>query len=560
MQTLSSVSFWSLRHCVCGFDIFKKKDSSSHGWESKGLDLKIDMELTYYTSGGSGDAGDQYTGLDRFGRVVDQRWDLNGIDLERLKYGYDPVNNQVWRQNTVAEWLSANQDQYYTQDGLYQLKTLQRGTLNANQTGISGTPSWEEDWNYDPLGNWNGSTSAYQTRVAGTTTLNQNQTHSTVNEITNITEITGPVWPTPGYDAAGNMTGGPQPLSPANGYILIYDAWNRLVRLQSGNVVVAAYAYDGASRRVTKTIGNTLRHYYYDDQWRVVEERLNPATTADRRLVWGIRRLDDLILRDRASAARLYALDDKINVTAVVDVNGTVQERYGYNGFGGVNYMNTNFGSIPVSAFDWETLFDSYRYDTESGLYQVRYRYLHPLLGRWITRDPINELGFQVLQPPTGMPQVGTAALISAKLKLPRKKTPSIKVDINLYAFVYNSPVRLIDDDGLGIKNYPQYGNYCGGGYCGGKVLKPHEKCDFSVPASNPMDSCCKAHDQCYDKAYGDETKVHKCDQTLCSCLKDIDVSDFVDNPPYTQPPGDSEWMYDQLVGFACAMRHGGPI
>jgi hypothetical protein len=44
------------------------------------------MELTYYTSGGSGDAGDQYTGLDRFGRVVDQRWDLSGTELERLKY------------------------------------------------------------------------------------------------------------------------------------------------------------------------------------------------------------------------------------------------------------------------------------------------------------------------------------------------------------------------------------------------------------------------------------------------------------------------------------------
>jgi RHS repeat-associated protein len=369
------------------------------------------VELTYYTSGGSGDAGDQYTGLDRFGRVVDQRWDLNGVDLERLKYGYDQASNQVWRQNTVAEGLSANQDQYYTQDGLYQIKTLQRGTLNATQTGISGTPSWEEDWNYDPLGNWNGSTGAYQTRVAGTTTLNQNRAHSKVNEITNITESTGPAWPTPGYDAAGNMTSGPQPLSPANGYALTYDAWNRLVQLKNGNTVAAAYAYDGASRRTTKTVGNTLRHYYYDDQWRVAEERLDTTTTADRRFVWGIRRLDDLILRD--ASTRLYAVDDKINVTAVVDANGTVQERYGYNGFGGVNYMNTNFGSIPVSAFDWETLFDSYRYDTESGLYQVRYRYFHSLLGRWLTRDPIGEKG-----------------------------------GINLYAYVGNSPVNFVDPRG----------------------------------------------------------------------------------------------------------------
>jgi len=31
------------------------------------------MELTYYTPGGSGEGGDQYTGLDRFGRVVNRR-------------------------------------------------------------------------------------------------------------------------------------------------------------------------------------------------------------------------------------------------------------------------------------------------------------------------------------------------------------------------------------------------------------------------------------------------------------------------------------------------------
>jgi RHS repeat-associated protein len=86
-------------------------------------------------------------------------------------------------------------------------------------------------------------------------------------------------------------------------------------------------------------------------------------------------------------------VDDKINVTAVVDVNGTVQERYGYNGFGGVRYMDAGFNPIPASAFDWETLFDSYRYDTDTGLYQVRFRYLHPLLGRWLTRDPVEEKG-----------------------------------------------------------------------------------------------------------------------------------------------------------------------
>ncbi|NBR88211.1 MAG: RHS repeat-associated core domain-containing protein, partial [Proteobacteria bacterium] len=36
--------------------------------------------------------------------------------------------------------------------------------------------------------------------------------------------------------------------------------------------------------------------------------------------------------------------------------------------------------------------FDAYRWDAETGFYQVRYRYLHPNLGRWISRDPIFEI------------------------------------------------------------------------------------------------------------------------------------------------------------------------
>jgi len=395
------------------------------------------MELTYYTSGGSGDGGDQYTGLDRFGRVVDQRWDISGTDVERLKYGYDRASNRVWRQNTVA---GSGQDEYYTQDGLYQLATLQRGTLNTGHTGITGTPGWEEDFNYDPLGNWHGSSSGYVTKVAGTTTLSQNRSHSKVNAISGLTTATGTAWASPAQDAAGNLTTVPRPLSPANGYTLKYDAWNRLVSVKAGSTVVATYAYDGANRRVTKTTTNT-RHYYYDDRWRVVEERLDSATSADRRFVWGIRRLDDLILRDReyggggdessSSSAggeglnrhRLYAVDDLANVTALVDRAGAVLERYGYNGFGGVRYLTAGFGSRSTSLYDWETLFGSYRYDTDTGLYLARFRYFHPLLGRWINRDIIEELS-----------------------------------GINLYAYCENNTVNFYDPLGLQSWMGPGYG------------------------------------------------------------------------------------------------------
>jgi hypothetical protein len=97
------------------------------------------VELTYFTSGGSGEGGDHYTGLDRFGRIIDQRWrrTSNNADVERVKYGYDRGSSRTWRQNTVA---GTGQDEFYTYDGLQQVKTLDRGTLNAGKTGISGTP------------------------------------------------------------------------------------------------------------------------------------------------------------------------------------------------------------------------------------------------------------------------------------------------------------------------------------------------------------------------------------------------------------------------------------
>jgi hypothetical protein len=42
------------------------------------------------------DAGDQYTGLYRFGHVIDQVWrNSSGSVIDRYQYGYDRVGNLV---------------------------------------------------------------------------------------------------------------------------------------------------------------------------------------------------------------------------------------------------------------------------------------------------------------------------------------------------------------------------------------------------------------------------------------------------------------------------------
>src|SRR5439155_20779322 len=95
------------------------------------------VDLTYIKQSGesNGDAGDQYTGLDRFGRVVDQRWIVtaNGSHTDRFQYGYDRDSNALYRNNLVntafGELYHANgaSNGY---DNLNQLSGFLRGVLS----------------------------------------------------------------------------------------------------------------------------------------------------------------------------------------------------------------------------------------------------------------------------------------------------------------------------------------------------------------------------------------------------------------------------------------------
>jgi RHS repeat-associated protein len=349
-------------------------------------------EMTFIDQpGGSDDGGDQYTGLDRFNRVIDILWIKPGAtpqQLERLKYGFDPASNRVWRKEAVAP--SGGFDEQYSYDGLYQLATRKRGTLSG---GSISSPNQVEDFTYDPTGNW----PAYELTDNGVVVLDQTREHNPVNEITAITNLPSTPVAT-AYDPAGNMTTMPKVGAWTTGQTLTWDAWNRLTAIVEGSTSIGAYQYDGLTRRTRKVSAPggtaTTRHYYYSDQWQILEERLGSATTADRQFIWGIRSIDDLVLRDRAGTtpSRLYALRDKCNITGVTDASAAVQERYAYTAFGNSFVLDPDFDPLSGSAFDWETRFGSYRFDPESLLYQVRYRYLQSELGRWLSRDPITDI------------------------------------------------------------------------------------------------------------------------------------------------------------------------
>jgi len=278
---------------------------------------------------------------------------------------------------------------------------MDRGDLDDLKSQIQNL-QFAQDWALDATGNWRN----FREDDDGDATwdLNQQRTANKMNEISDIAESVGPSWATPVYNRVGNMTTIPKPADPTASFTAAYDAWNRLVKIEEGSDKVAEYEYDGAKRRSVKKTYESgqldeTRHLYYTEpsRWQVVEERLDSGTDAERQFVWGMRYVDDLLLRDRDTSdpkngvldERLYDLQDaNWNVTAIASTDGIVQERYAYTAYGTPGLLTPTFTTRGSSSHDVQVLYAGYGYGQVCGLYFVRHRLYHPQLGCWLQRDP----------------------------------------------------------------------------------------------------------------------------------------------------------------------------
>ncbi|MCI0539757.1 MAG: transglycosylase SLT domain-containing protein [Verrucomicrobiales bacterium] len=355
------------------------------------------MELTYLKQGSesNGPAGDQYNGLDRFGRCVDQRWlkTSDGSSVERVKYGFDRASNRLWRENSGT----TGQDFIHAYDGLNRLSRFRRGDLNGTYDNLT-TTLYEQQWTFDPTDNW--TREKKDVNGDGTWDWDKGRTHNKANELLAIGDDSYFL----AHSLAGNMTKVPQMWAESATWDLSWDAWNRLVKVMDGANTVNQHKYDGLNRRIVRIVGSVNRHYYYSDKWQILEERKDSNTYAERQFFWGLRFVDDLAWRDRDADGdgshtleeRLYVLNDYFHVTAVANPSGVVQERCWYDAYGYPFVMTGSFaprGGIWSSLYDWETWYGSYRQDLETALHQVRNRFFHFKLGRWPSRDPIGENG-----------------------------------------------------------------------------------------------------------------------------------------------------------------------
>ena len=393
---------------------------------------------------------------DRFGRLTDLYWYgwVSQACVAQVKHDYDRVSNRLCREDVLAksQGTPVYIDELYTYDGMHQLTAQQRGELNVAHDGlVANSKTFAEQWTLDPTGNW--SEFKQDTDGDGDWDLDQDRDHTVANEVLEIDDATTHV----AHDRAGNMTRIPKPSDWSSHYHLAYDAWNRLVCVydSDGETPISAYYYDGLGRRVIKDLYDegsltSRRHYYYSDTWQVLEERLETSdgsggfdtAIVDRQYVWGLRYVDDLLSRDRNTDGAstgdygktgsgldecLMVLQDaNYNVCAVANTTGVCLERYNYTSYGEPNCLTPAFADRASTDYDWDILYTGRQYDFETGLYQYRNRYYHPQLGRFINRDPMGYWG----------------------------------KDFNLYRYVGNGPLHVMDPCGLKKCKITIYGGH----------------------------------------------------------------------------------------------------
>ena len=355
----------------------------------------VEMSMLRPGGGSEGDSGDPYDGYDRFSRVQEMRWQSSstGTPIDAWQWGFNEASNRTWKKNLVA---ASGQDEAYAYDGLYQVKRDAVGTLNTNRTAIGGAPKEDETFTYDSTGNWLG----YRKDANGSPVLDQTRSNNKDNQLVQIDGSSQGIE----YDRAGNAI----KIRPGAGgdwnkhFTLVWDAWNRLVEVKDENgVTVQKNAYDGLSRRITKETGGTVTHTYWSDRWKPLEERIGSATTAAHSYLWGERpgHRDELVLRDRDTDGngtldeRLYTTMDYFNGSAILNTSGTVLERYAYSAFGVRRIMAADFSPRTSSSYAWDFGFQGQFREAETDCYNYGYRFYVPLLGRWINRDPIGEMG-----------------------------------------------------------------------------------------------------------------------------------------------------------------------
>ncbi|MGN0883956.1 MAG: RHS repeat domain-containing protein, partial [Candidatus Spyradosoma sp.] len=179
---------------------------------------------------------------------------------------------------------------------------------------------------------------------------------------------------------------------------------NRPIRFENAATqTVVECAYDSQGRRFEKkvTVAGTLtlhERYVYDGYLQIAA--FDVSTDAEGTESFALKRVifwdpeEPTATRPLAINVlgdNLYfpTIDLTKNVCELVDFYGNTAATYDYAPFGAVTTGTPSGASVPANPFQWS----SEVYDSELDLVYYNYRHYSPSDGRFLSRDPIEELG-----------------------------------------------------------------------------------------------------------------------------------------------------------------------
>ncbi|MEI6515844.1 MAG: RHS repeat-associated core domain-containing protein [bacterium] len=282
---------------------------------------------------------------------------------------------------------------------------------------------------YDPIGN----------RISATNnSVTWSYTANSLNQYSQMTSNDAPI--TPEYDADGN-------LSIYGALACSWDAENRLVQV-SNATVNARYKYDYMSRRCQKIAAGVTNDFQYDG-WNLVSEISNDGSQAiTNRYVWGTDLSGSLqgaggiggLLSVTRNGETYYPLcDANGNITDYIDASGAVVAHREFDAYGNTVAA---WGALVHELHFW---FSSKYLDEETGFYYYGHRYFMPEIGRWCSRDPIQETLLYIARANRTAVE-NNAALRFANLFLVMSKKSVLR---DVYLFCRNNPVCMMDGFGF---------------------------------------------------------------------------------------------------------------
>lgn len=216
------------------------------------------------------------------------------------------------------------------------------------------------------------------------------------------------------HDAKGNLT---EYEINSKQYNVNYDLENRIIKVDVNNSDVE-YRYDALGRQIIRKEGSTQTALIWWGNSECAEYEHNAGqATIQNDIMSHPTALNAVIARAVEGSKfdlEFYHKNYLDHVYAVSDDSGNLDEHYRYTAFGEATIYNGNGTIQTTSQVNNSILWNTRRLDSASGYYLYKYRHYDPALGRWPSRDPIEESG-----------------------------------SVNLYSFVNNAPLFYYDLLGL---------------------------------------------------------------------------------------------------------------